>query len=127
MNLFSIYVGLSVLLITVLAMNISRLRMKEKIGTGDGGNKPLAKAIRAHMNSIEHILPYSLVMYVLVWQELPFIFLSIMGFGFLLTRVLNSFSMLGSRFRLRQITAGFTYLFEVVGCLTNLGAAVASQ
>ena len=42
------------LLLVFLGLNISRHRMKFKIGLGDGGNFVLNKAIRAHGNTAEH-------------------------------------------------------------------------
>lgn len=120
MNLFGIYLGTSILLIVILAMNISRLRMTEKVANGDGGNKKIIKAVRAHMNSLEHILPFTLLLYFLYEQSLSSLVFSVLGFGFLTVRFFHSYSMLGSKFRLRQITAGLTYLFEITGCVLVL-------
>ncbi len=120
MNSFGLYLGLAILLITLLAMNISRLRMQERVANGDGGNKRLKKAIRAHMNALEHIVPYTLLLYFLhSTLETTTLFI-VLAFGFLFIRVLHSFSMLGSKFRLRQITAGLTYAFEVLACVLVL-------
>lgn len=120
MNLFNLFIGLSVLLIVVLAMNVSRLRMREKVANGDGGNKLLAKAIRAHMNAVEHVLPFALLLYVLQWQAVSQSLFAVLAFGFLAIRLVHAGSMLGSKFRLRQVSAGATYLFELVGCLAVL-------
>ena len=48
MKIFLVYAGLSVLLITLLAMNVSRLRMREKVANGDGGNKLVLPGFHAH-------------------------------------------------------------------------------
>lgn len=120
MDYFYWYAGLSVLLITALAMNVSRVRMQEQIGNGDGGNSRLRKAIRAHMNTIEHALPFGLIVIALALQEQSQTLLAIMAFGFLGVRIANSYSMLGSKFRLRQITAALTYLFQVIGAISVL-------
>lgn len=114
--MFNLYVGLSVLLVVMLAMNISRLRIKHKVANGDGNNKVVVKAIRAHMNSLEHILPFTLLLYVLQSQPISEVLFSILAFGFLGIRLLHSYSMLGSKFKLRQITAASTYVFELSGC-----------
>ena len=126
MNDFSLFVGLSVFLIVILAMNVSRLRMRERVANGDGGNKTLAKAIRAHMNAVEHVLPFALLLFVLRAQAAPGLFFAAMAYGFLAVRVLHAWSMLGSRFRLRQFAAGATYLLELVGCLAVIGNVVIS-
>lgn len=124
MDIFSTYLALSVLLITLLAMNISRLRMKNKIANGDGQNKELAKAIRAHVNSLEHIIPFSLLLFALkddIGTSLPYTYLS---FGFLVIRLMHSYSMLSARFRMRQVTAALTYLLEVIACILLLFSAL---
>ncbi len=118
--MFNLYIGLSVLLITMLAMNISRLRIKHRVGNGDGDNKVIVKAIRAHMNSLEHILPFSLVLYALQSQAISETLFAILAFGFLGARLFHSYSMLYSKFKFRQITAGLTYFFEVSGCIIVL-------
>jgi uncharacterized membrane protein YecN with MAPEG domain len=111
---------MSVLLIVMLAMNISRLRIKHKIANGDGSNKAVVKAIRAHMNSLEHILPFTLLLYVLQTQAISELLFSILSFGFLGIRLLHSYSMLNSKFKTRQITAASTYIFELSGCILVL-------
>lgn len=125
MNLLGLFLGLSVLLILLLAMNISRLRMAEKVPNGDGNNKKLVKAIRAHMNSVEHILPFSLLLYFLYSTSVSSFIFSVLAFGFLAVRLAHAYSMLASKFRLRQITAMLTYAFEFAGCVFVLIKSVA--
>ncbi len=125
MNVFGLYLGFSVLLIVILAMNISRLRIAEKVANGDGGNKRIVKAVRAHMNSLEHILPFTLLLYFLHTQSISSLFFAILSFGFLGIRVLHSYSMLASKFKIRQITAALTYLFEFIGCVLVVVMSVA--
>ncbi len=120
MHTFYIFVALSVLLITMLAMNVSRLRMREQVANGDGGNKPLRKAIRAHMNTLEQVLPFALVLLALASLSLASAWLNLLAYGFLLVRVLHSYAMLASQFRLRQITAALSYIFQVVACVAVL-------
>ncbi|MFV1872105.1 MAG: MAPEG family protein [Oleiphilus sp.] len=118
--MFNLFIGLSVLLIIMLAMNISRLRMKYKVANGDGNNKEINKAIRAHMNSLEHILPFSLLLYVLQTQMTSTVIFAILAFSFLCIRLLHSYSMLSSKFKLRQITAASTYFLELSACILVL-------
>ena len=118
--MFNLFIGLSILLIILLAMNISRLRMKYKVANGDGNNKEINKAIRAHMNSLEHILPFSLLLYVLQTQMTSTVIFAILAFSFLCIRLLHSYSMLSSKFKLRQITAASTYFLELCACILVL-------
>lgn len=124
MSVFGLYLGFAMLLVTLLAMNVSRLRMREKIANGDGGSRPLRKATRAHMNALEHILPFTLLLLFLDMHPISAWLFSALAFGFLVVRFLHGYSMLTSRFRLRQITAGLTYLFEVSACLLVVVRAV---
>ena len=114
--MFNLFVGLSLLLVVLLAMNISRLRMMHGVANGNGGNKALTKAIRAHMNSLEHILPFTLILFVLQNQSISEWLFAVLAFGFLGLRLIHSYSMLRSIFSLRRITAASTYIFELSGC-----------
>jgi uncharacterized membrane protein YecN with MAPEG domain len=58
MEVFSWVVIIAVSWVTLLAANISRIRVKEIVGTGDGGKLPLKKAIRAHINVLEYSIPF---------------------------------------------------------------------
>lgn len=51
----SLYAALLLLLLLALAINVVRWRRQAQIALGDGGNKDLQRAIRAHGNAIEHI------------------------------------------------------------------------
>ena len=48
------YAGLIALLAVALAARVVRLRLRHKVGIGDGGIPELARAIRAHGNLIEY-------------------------------------------------------------------------
>lgn len=120
MTYFYLYVGVGILLITALAINVSRVRIIEQIGNGDGNNRTLRKAIRAHMNSLEHILPFALIVFALAHMGLSPTLLAILVYGFLAIRLGHSYAMLKSQFKIRQITAGLTYIFQVLGCLAIL-------
>jgi uncharacterized protein len=120
MDYFSLYVAMGILLVTVLAINVSRIRVKEKIGNGDGENPLLKKAIRTHMNALEHILPFSIILLALTRVQLSIQYLAIFSIGFILIRLLHSYSMLWSKFKLRQMAAILTYLFEFLGCFVIL-------
>ncbi|GAA6133674.1 hypothetical protein NBRC116188_04630 [Oceaniserpentilla sp. 4NH20-0058] len=117
MNYFYLYTGLGVLLITVLAMNVTRIRWVQKIPDGDNDYLPLKLAIRTHMNNLEHIVPFALLIFSLSEIKIESIYLGTLAFGFISLRVLNSYSMLASIFKLRVVTADLTYLFEFIGCL----------
>ncbi|MCH8543043.1 MAG: MAPEG family protein [Alcanivorax sp.] len=51
----ALYTGLFLLLMTVLAANVVRQRLGGKVSLGDGGNRTLTQAIRAHGNATEYV------------------------------------------------------------------------
>lgn len=59
-----LYAGLCGLLLLALAVRIIRLRWKFRVGTGDGGERVLAKAIRVHGNATEYV-PIALLLMLL--------------------------------------------------------------
>lgn len=112
---FQIYALVVVLTLTLLAMNVSRIRIKERIANGHE-HRDLKIANRAHMNTLEHALPYGLLLLALVQAGVQGTVLAVLVFGFLAVKLGHAYSMLASQLRLRQISAGLTYLFELAGC-----------
>ena len=60
-----LFAALHVLLMLALAVPIARYRHAHKIGLGDGGDKLLARKIRAHGNFVEYV-PLALLMLALL-------------------------------------------------------------
>jgi uncharacterized protein len=55
MTVFFVCAGILGLLTVVLGLNVARMRGRKRISLGDGGDKELAAAIRAHGNLIEWV------------------------------------------------------------------------
>ncbi len=58
MNLYSVaalYIGLNILLKLGLAFRVIFIRRNQSIGLGDGGDKTMQRAIRAHANATEYM------------------------------------------------------------------------
>jgi len=119
---FNFYVFVNILLLTLLAFNVSRLRMKERVSLGDGGKATLKNAIRSHANSVEHAVPFGLVVLALSLSHqvapLPYLVC-----GFTLSRLLFSAGMLLPRMSFRRSGAGLTYLLELIA-LVMLGLSL---
>ncbi|MDX1694868.1 MAG: MAPEG family protein [Ketobacteraceae bacterium] len=120
MMYFYLYVAVGVLMLTLLAANVSRVRIQEQIAHGDGDSKRLKSAIRAHMNSLEQMLPFALVLLVLAYLGTGESIMMVLVFGFLITRMLFAYGFMNRKFRVRQVTAGLTYLFQLLGCVLIL-------
>ena len=113
MSLFSLYVGVSCLLITLLALNVSRVRIVEKVRHGDGGNKKLRKAVGAHANALEHMIPFALMVFVLQEQGVSHAVLKVLVSGFLVLRLFHAFGMIFSYYRVWLIAAGLSFFMSL--------------
>lgn len=98
-------------LIVALAGRVSVLRLRHKVSLGDGDNRELARAIRAHGNTVEWV-PLFLVM--LLAYELivgPCLHAGIVAGGFVAGRLLFAWGMWRRTLsRSRQIGAALSYL-----------------
>ena len=92
--------------------------MQEKIGNGDGNNKKLKKAIRAHINTLEHSVPFALLLWVLNDMQLASSYMATFSLGFIAVRIMHAYGILAPHFRMRQIAAGLCYGFEIAACVT---------
>ncbi len=117
MNWFSLYVLIHALLVTLLAMNVSRLRITLRIANGDGDNRQMRAAIRAHGNAVEHVLIFALPVLALALQPASAVLLATLVLGFALARVLHAAGMLVPVFNFRRIGALLTYLLELVAII----------
>jgi uncharacterized protein len=55
MTVFFVCAGILGLLTVVLGLNVARMRGRKRVSLGDGGDKDLTAAIRAHGNLIEWV------------------------------------------------------------------------
>lgn len=110
---FTFFVFMNVLMVTLLALNISRLRVKERVANGDGGKLSIKKAMRAHGNGVEHVAIFGLAILALELSTVSSGILATLVIGFTLARIVHAAGMLGSAFNARRIGAAATYLFEL--------------
>jgi len=92
----ALYAGLCALLLLVLAAQISRYRMKFKIRFGDGGNSQLLRAVRAHGNAVEWILPMLLLLLIAELNHASHILLHTCGIVFMAARVAHAVGLSGN-------------------------------
>jgi uncharacterized membrane protein YecN with MAPEG domain len=120
MNYFHLYVALGSILVISLAFNVSRIRMRERIAHGDGSNRSLKSAIRAHMINFEHIIPFALILFVLSEMGSTQELMAFLSLGFLLTRLIHSYGMLAPHYISFRVSSALTYFFEIFGSVTIL-------
>ena len=109
---FSIFVALNTLLLLLLSLNISRLRIINKIANGDGDNKTLRQAIRAHGNGIEHTPIYGLAILALSFLQLGTSWLATLVLAFTVARLLHAYGMLFKHFNARRVGSSLTFLLQ---------------
>lgn len=88
-----LYAGLLSLLLVALILRIVRLRWKLSIAIGDGGDRTLMRAIRAHGNFIETAPWGILLLLLLEMADAPDWGLHIFGGALLLGRILHAFGL----------------------------------
>lgn len=115
---FTLFVAANSLLLLLLTINVSRLRIKNKISLGDGGNTDLNKAIRVHANGTEQAPVYGLILLSLVYAGASNTVLMLLVISFTLSRVIHAYGMLCKSPISRRMGAAVTYLAQ--------GAAVVS-
>jgi uncharacterized protein len=102
------------LLLTLLSLNISRLRLRHRVSFGDGGHKDLLLAVRAHGNTLEQ----ALLFLVLAWayHALPGHsgqLVSASALLFVTVRTVHAGATLARQFRLRQLTHALSVALQL--------------
>jgi len=118
------YAALMGLWLLVLAVPVSRLRMRERIGIGDGGHGELARAIRVHANAVEWVPSVLLLMLVAELNRAPTLLLHGCGIALIVGRLLHAYGLSRSAQRSfgRFWGAGITWLTLAVLAVWNLWA-----
>jgi uncharacterized membrane protein YecN with MAPEG domain len=89
----ALYGALLALLILVLAGRVSLLRSKLNVGMGHGNDPDLAKAIRAHGNAVEWILPMLILLLVSELDGANRVFLHACGATFVAARLAHAIGL----------------------------------
>jgi uncharacterized membrane protein YecN with MAPEG domain len=91
---FFVCAGVIGILAVVLTLNVGRLRTRKKIFLGDGGDKELLAAIRAHANLIE-LAPLTLLLIWLMHGPRGHLVPDILAIVLVIARLLHAGGMLG--------------------------------
>lgn len=121
---FELFIFVNVLIVTVLGINVSRVRIRERVPHGDGGNLTVKKAIRAHGNAVEHVAIFALVVLALELAAAPAALLATLVAIFSAARFMHPFGMLGQAFWARRTGASISFLCELVGVIAVLPVAL---
>jgi uncharacterized protein len=85
-----LYASLSALLIVRLSISVIKLRRKNRIIVGDGGNEELQLAIRKHANAVEYIPIALLLLLMLELNGAPKILIHLLGSTLLIGRIIHA-------------------------------------
>jgi uncharacterized protein len=113
MPVFFVCAGLLGLLLVLLTVNVSRLRRQKKINLGDGGDREMLAAIRAHANLVE-FAPLSLLLIYMASDFYGFWTTAILSIVLLVARALHAGGMLGFIPQGRFLGTSSTLLLLVV-------------
>jgi uncharacterized membrane protein YecN with MAPEG domain len=89
----ALYAALVALVLLVLAVRVSSLRMRLKVGLGDGGDPGLQRAVRAHANAVEWALPVLVLMLIAELNRAVPLLLHACGIVLIVARVLHGFGL----------------------------------
>lgn len=116
-QVFTLFVAFHAVLLTVLALNVVRLRIREKVPHGDGNSTPLKKAIRAHANGVEQVVVFALVLLALTYQaKSPELLMALAG-AFSLARLAHALGMLQPNFNARRFGAAMSFALQITGAV----------
>lgn len=87
------YAALMGLWLLLLAVPVSRLRRKERVGIGDGGHSGLARAIRVHANTAEWVPTTLVLLLIAELNRAPPSLLHGCGVALLAGRVLHAYGL----------------------------------
>lgn len=119
------FAAANTLLLTLLALNVSRVRIRERVSHGDGGVLALKKAMRAHGNGVEHLVVVGLQVLALELMGASPAVLATLVLVFTGSRIVHAAGMLGSLAGLRRAGAVGTYLSELGGVAAVVGRMLA--
>jgi hypothetical protein len=110
----SIYASLSALLIVRLTLLVIKLRRKNRISVGDGGNEELQLAIRTHANAVEYIPITLLLLLMLELTGAPKILIHVLGSTLLIGRIIHAMGLPAKNLRKRILGMQIT-IYLLIG------------
>lgn len=116
----SIYASLSALLIARLSLAVIKLRRKNRVSVGDGGNEQLQLAIRTHANAVEYIPITLLLLLMLELNGAPTILIHVLGGTLLVGRILHSMGLPEKDFKKRVLGMQITIYLLIGLAILNI-------
>lgn len=112
------YVGILGLMFVFLTLNVTKIRIRERVSLLDGGKTSLSKAIRAQGNFVETVPLVVFMMALLELNGFSALYLHLIGATLVLGRSLHAFGMLHSA----KVTKP-----RLIGMMMTMAAIVAAS
>lgn len=116
----SIYASLLALLIVRLSLAVIKLRRKNRVSVGDGGNEELQLAIRTHSNAVEYIPITLMLLLTLELNGAPKILIHILGVTLLVGRILHAMGLPTKDFKKRVLGMQITIYLLIGLAILNI-------
>jgi uncharacterized membrane protein YecN with MAPEG domain len=116
----SIYASLAVLLLVRLSLSVIKLRRKNRILVGDGGNEELELAIRTHANALEYIPIALLLLLMLELNGAPKILIHLLGSTLLIGRIIHAIGFPAKDLRKRILGMQITIYLLIGLAILNI-------
>ncbi len=116
----SLYASLLSLLIVKLSLSVIKLRIKNRISVGDGGNEELQLAIRTHSNGLEYIPITLLLLLMLELNGAPKILIHIFGITLLVGRIFHAVGLPAKNLKRRVLGMQITIYLLIALALLNI-------
>lgn len=110
---FYIFVAVNGLFLVAVSVSISLLRIKHRVSYGDGGNTTLRKAIRIHMNGVEQVPIFGLLLLALALIGVSEMYMAALVYVFTAARLSHGYGMLRKIRLFRQAGAILTYVCQL--------------
>lgn len=116
-SITALYLAVLALLYTYLAINVARLRQRDRAAFGDNGSVALRSAIRAHGNFVEYVQIITLMVAFLEMSGLPAMRVHIFMAALVVSRLLHPLGMYARsntlQFRIGRV-GGITITFVLL-------------
>jgi uncharacterized protein len=123
-SLTAIYLALLVLLYSVLAVQVGRLRQRDRALFGDNGSQQLRSAIRAHANFIEYVPIITLMVAMLEMSGLSAAWVHLFMGALLVSRLLHPLGMYAApntlQFRIGRVGGITVTLVLLLACAATI-------
>ena len=116
----SIYASLLALLIVRFSISVIKLRRKNRVSVGDGGNEELQLAIRTHSNALEYIPITLLLLLTLELNGAPKILIHLLGATLIIGRIFHAMGLPAKNLKRRVLGMQITIYLLIALAILNI-------